>query len=123
MLYDDADTVQTSMLIHWSFLLLLTTFLATLLSSTFYLAGQWKKNPGKRGKSIAGVFILAVLLILTYSFGNENPLPIPGYKGHENIRFWLKLTDMWIYSVYALLALNFIALLGGILWSHFKNMK
>jgi hypothetical protein len=66
---------------------------------------------------------MGLLLFITYTVGDGNPLSIAGYEGNENTYIWLKLTDMWIYSIYILLALALIALLGGILWSYFKKLK
>jgi cytochrome b561 len=121
MATDDADIIQTSAIIHWSFILLIITVFAVLLFSILYFAGQRKKKKGKIWQSAIGIVALALLLFITYATGNGNPLPLPGYTGDENTPFWLKLTDMWIYSIYILLALNFIFLLGGILWSHLKK--
>jgi succinate dehydrogenase hydrophobic anchor subunit len=123
LIYDDADNVQTSVFIDWTFVLLIITTFATLFFFVLYFIGQWKKKRGKVWQSVTGIVALSLLFLVTYSLGNGNPLMLPGYKGTENTRFWLKLTDMWIYSIYILLALNFIFLLGGILWSHFKKMK
>ena len=36
--------------------------------------------------------------------GSEKALVIPGYDGAENVPFWLKITDMFLYSIYIMLA-------------------
>jgi hypothetical protein len=113
----------TSSLLAWLFVILILTIFATLFFSVYYFVRQWKKAPEKIWQSTIAIVSLALLFILAYSLGNGNVLDIAGYKGNENTYTWLKLTDMWLYSIYALLGLAFISLLGGILWSYLKKMK
>ena len=39
-------------------------------------------------------------------------MDIPGYDGQENSPFWLKLADMFLYTLYILLGLA-VALIAG----------
>jgi hypothetical protein len=84
-----------------------------------------RRNTGKISllRPLIGAGILAVLLLCTYWAGNGNPLPISGYEGDENTSFWLKLADMWLYSIYILLGLVVLTLIGGIIWSYIKKSK
>ena len=57
------------------------------------------------------MLIFAVLLIIAYTIGDGTPLNILGYEGPDNVPTMLKLTDMWIYSVYILMTLTVLAML------------
>jgi CDP-diglyceride synthetase len=119
---EDIET-ETSLLIDWIFIVLVITTLASLFFFIFHFVKQWRKAPKKIWQSTVGIVSMGLLLFITYTVGNGNPLSISGYKGSENTYIWLKLTDMWIYSIYILLALALIALLGGIVWSYLKKIK
>jgi len=38
---------------------------------------------------------------------------IPGYDGTDNVPFWLKLTDMFLYSIYILLFVTIVAIIAS----------
>ena len=60
--------------------------------------------------SLLVLVALAALLGLTYSIGSGELLHIPGYDGSDNNPVTLKMTDMWIYSMYTMLVLSIIAI-------------
>jgi len=117
----DEDSTEISALLYWIFFLLIITFSTGIVFSFYYYIRQWKEKPGKVRYVIAIVVAWGLLLLITWLLGNGNPLPLPGYKGTENTYLWLKLTDMWLYSIYILLGVGFFALVGGIIWSYFKK--
>jgi len=117
----EAESTEISTLFFWIFFLLVITFCVSLAFSFFYYIRHWKENPEKAGRFIAVIITCGLLLSITWLFGDGNPLPLAGYKGSENTYLWLKLTDMWLYSIYTLLSLGFVALVGGIIWSYFKK--
>jgi len=43
--------------------------------------------------------------------GSGTPMNIPGYEGTDNVYFWLKLTDMFLYSIYILLFVTVVAII------------
>jgi hypothetical protein len=43
--------------------------------------------------------------------GSDEPLTIPGYSGTDNVPFWLKITDMFLYSIYILFAGTVLAII------------
>ena len=119
----DAESTEISGFIDWLFLLFIITGCTCLIFSFFYFIRRWNENPKKTGRFVAIVFAWGFLLLITWVSGNGNPLPIIGYKGKENTYLWLKLTDMWLYSIYILSGLGFLALFGGIIWSYFKKVN
>ena len=40
-------------------------------------------------------------------------MEIPGYGGTENVSFWLKLADMFLYAIYVLLGVAVLLIVGS----------
>jgi len=119
----DTESAEISALLSWLSFLFIITVCTGLGFSFFYSIRQWKENPKKMGRFVAITIAWGLLLLITWAFGNGNPLLLVGYKGNDNTYFWLKITDMWLYSIYILLGLGFLALFGGIIWSYFKKLN
>ena len=117
----DGESPELSSLLIWIFSLLLITLCTGLIFFLYSYIRKWKVNPGKAKRSAALIIILCVLLSVAWVLGDGNPLPLTGYKGNENTYLYMKLTDMWLYSLYILLGLGILALFGGIILSYFKK--
>ena len=117
----DVESPELSSLLIWIFSLLMITLSTGLFFFFYSYIRKWKENPKKAKRSTAFVIALFVLLSAAWMFGDGNPLPLIGYKGNENTYLWLKLTDMWLYSLYILSGLGILALFAGIVVSYFKK--
>lgn len=104
---------QTDALLYLMYGLFGLAVVATILAFLFQFGAALKDSPVKALKSLFGVILLAVVLIVTWSMGDGTPLTIPGYSGTENVPFWLKLTDMFLYTFYILLGATILAMLFG----------
>ena len=107
---DMSQPKYIDIVLYWSYIILAITVVVWLLFSIFGFFKQLKESPKK---AIAGLLVLAVfaaLLFITYTIGSGKLLDIPGYEGADNNPTTLKLTDMWLYSSYVMLGLNFLAL-------------
>ena len=62
-------------------------------------------------KSLLGVILLVVVMIVAWSMGSGEQMNIPGYSGTDNVPFWLKVTDMFLYTIYFLLGATVLAML------------
>jgi CDP-diglyceride synthetase len=120
---DNAGLTGSGMILNWLYLIFILVLSVTGIFSFAQLFFRWRKKNKSIVRPLAITGALVVLLFCTYWLGNGNPLPILGYEGKENTSFWLKLTDMWLYSLYILLTLVILALFGGIIWSYFKRTK
>ena len=56
--------------------------------------------------------LLVVVLAVSWCMGSDRPLNMPGYDGTENVPFWLKVSDMFLYAIYTLLGIA-LALIAG----------
>ena len=62
-------------------------------------------------KSLLGLVLLVVVLVVAWSMGDGTPMQIQGYSGTDNVPFWLKITDMFLYSIYILLFVTVVAII------------
>ena len=84
---------------------------ATVIAALFQFGTALKDNPANAIKSLLGLVLLVVVLIIAWAMGSSTPLDIPGYSGTDNVPFWLKLTDMFLYSIYILLFVTVVAII------------
>ncbi|MDR1783605.1 MAG: hypothetical protein LBR13_05020 [Dysgonamonadaceae bacterium] len=104
------ESPEISALIAWAMFIPALSILLAALFFVLYLA----KNVKKIGRSIIMPIFIAILLIAGFYIGSGKA---------ENTYIWLKITDMWIYAIYALIALALTALIGGIFWSYLKKIR
>lgn len=97
----------TNGLLYWIYALLGLTVLAVFAFSIVGFVNNFKKALN----SLVMLVIFAVLLIIAYSIGDGTQLNILGYEGPDNVAARLKMTDMWIYSVYILMGLVILSML------------
>ena len=101
----------TDALLYWIYILLGITILAVFVFSVYGFVNNLRNNRKKAINSLVTLLIFAVLLVIAYSIGDGEPLNILGYEGPDNVKGMLKLTDMWLYTIYILMALTILAML------------
>lgn len=89
-----------------------------MLSSSLELSSLSLLN--QRLDPLVGFILIVLLLVVTYSAGSGVPLVIPGYDGTENVPFWLKITDMFLYSTYIMMAVLVLLIVGFGIAKKFK---
>ena len=62
-------------------------------------------------KSLLGLVLMVVVLFVTWAIGDGTPMNIRGYEGADNVTFWLKITDMFLYTIYILLFVTIVAII------------
>lgn len=110
---DTKNPVYTDLLLNWIYVLFIITVIATILFAIWQFVTLLKDNPKAAISSLIAIVAFAAMLFITYSIGNGTPLQLVGYEGEFNVSFWLKVTDMWLYSSYVLVVLIVIAVIAG----------
>ena len=82
---------------------------------------NWKEDRASVWKPILFFIVLISLFGTTYLIGDSTPLELSDDLHKENTTFFLKLTDMWLYSIYILSGLTILSVIGGIIWSYLKK--
>jgi len=106
------EPAQTDAVLFWLYILAGLTILVTLITAGYQFFSQLKHDPKGALMSLVGIILLIVLLGVTYTIGDGTPLNLVGYEGTENVPFWLKITDMFLYTIYFMIALMLVLMLG-----------
>ena len=101
----------TNGLLYWIYVLLGITVFSVFAFSIFGFINNLRHNRKKAMNSLLMLAVFAILLVVAYSIGDGTPLNILGYEGPDNVAARLKMTDMWIYTIYILMALTVAAML------------
>ncbi|WP_287828419.1 hypothetical protein [Bacteroides sp.] len=106
-----SNPANTEALIYLMYVLLGSAIAVTVLAFVFQFGAALKENPVKAIKSLIGVLLLVAVLVVAWFGGSEEALVLPGYDGTDNVPFWLKLTDMFLYSIYFLLVVTIASMI------------
>ena len=117
---DMSQPVYTDSLIYLMYVLLGITIVITLAAAVYQFVMNFIDSPKAAIKSLASIIVLVGLLIVTWAAGSEQALVMPGYDGAENVPFWLKLTDMFLYTIYIMMAVLILLILGFGISKKFK---
>lgn len=108
-----SNPAQTEVLLYLMYGILGLTVAITLVVFTVQFLVALKDNPVEALKSLIGIILLAAVLIVSWIMGSGEELSIAGYDGTDNVPFWLKMTDMFLYSIYFLMVVTAVAMLGS----------
>ena len=117
---DMSQPVYTDSLIYLMYVLLGITIVITLAAAVYQFVMNFIDSPKAAIKSLASIIVLVGLLIVTWAAGSKQALVMPGYDGAENVPFWLKLTDMFLYTIYIMMAVLILLILGFGISKKFK---
>lgn len=109
---------NTSLMMYWTYILAALTIIATLLGA----CSGFASSPKKGIRALGGVLVLVVILAVSYFMGDDTPLQTLNKDNQAfNTAFWLKLTDMFIYTTYVMSGLVVLAILWGSLKKAFDR--
>ncbi len=100
---------HTDTLIYLMYILFGFAVVVTLAGAIMQFVAALKDNPKSAIKSLLGLILLVVVLCVTYAIGSDKGI-VTG-DGVYTDTFWLKVTDMFLYSVYLLLGVAILATL------------
>ena len=92
-----------STLLGFSYLLLAVAILVLFFTSLNKFFLTLSESPAIALRSLLGLLLLFVVLVVSWNLGDGTIIKIQGYEGSGNISFWLKATDMFLYTIYTLL--------------------
>lgn len=97
----------TDALIYLKYALAAITVVLAVLAGLFQFISSLKDDPKGAVKTIIALALVAALIIVCYSMGSAEPILVNGEPYAEE--GWLKVTDMFLYSMYALGAIATLA--------------
>ncbi len=107
-----SEPLYTETLIYWIYVLFGIAVGVTLISMCYQLIEGFKNSPKDTLKSMLGFVCLVAIMVISWVAGSTEALVMPGYEGTENVPFWLKLTDMFLYTIYALMGIMIVLIIG-----------
>lgn len=107
-----SNPAYTDTLLYLIYGLLGFAVVVTIIGFIMQFGAALKDNPANAIKSLIGVILFIAVLVISWAIASDQPLDIVGYEGTENRDpFWLKITDMFLYSLYFLLAINVLGMI------------
>lgn len=101
-------------LLQWMYVLFVISAAAAVLFGIWQFISVFRTNPKGGMMGLVVLVLFAGMLFVSYAIGSPEKLPIMGEDIQKyNVPFWLKITDMWLYSTYVLIALIVLAMIGG----------
>ena len=108
------EPVYTGLLLNWTYVLYGLTIASTIVLAAWQFLGSLKNDAKSALMSLLVLVLFVALLGITYTLGDATPLTgLNADSQAYNTTGWLKITDMWIYSTYALIALIILAVVWG----------
>ncbi|MDR2389994.1 MAG: hypothetical protein LBD89_09475 [Tannerellaceae bacterium] len=102
-------------LLYWMYTLFGITLVATLFFAFVQFANNFRTDSKKALVGLAVIALFVILLFTTYSIGDGTPMSALAKPDVEayNTPVWLKLTDMFLYSIYIMAGLTILGIIIG----------
>lgn len=95
------EPAHTETLIYLMYAMFGICVAVTLIGAIAQFGAALKDNPMSAIKSLLGIVLLVIVLVVSYAMGSDSTV-MTGTGAYTDA-FWLKMTDMLIYSIYFLL--------------------
>lgn len=109
----------TDALIYLKYALVVITVILAILASLFQFITSLKDDPKSAVKTVIGLALVAALVIACYAAGTTDPILVNGEPYSDAM--WLKVTDMFLYTMYALGVLATLATIVNLTGIFKKN--
>ena len=113
LVYDMDNPANTDALLYLMYGLFGIAIVATVVAAIFQCGSALKDNPKGAIRSLLGLILLVLVLVVAWSMGSGETLTIQGFEGTVNGRFLFYMTDMFLYSIYFLLLVTVVAIIGS----------
>ena len=107
-----SEPLYTDAILYWNYILFFLGIVAIVIGVVYQFGSTFADSPKTALKSLIGIIALVLLLVITWAAGSGETLVMPGYEGTENVPFWLKIADMFLYSIYAEVVIMILLMLG-----------
>lgn len=114
-------TVGNAMGVNVMLIYTYVVFAVALLLSIFFPVVQIVSNPKGAMRTLIGLVAMIVIFGVSYFLASDAHIPNPAENGFFTNSTLLKLTDVGLYSAYAVLAISFIVILWGEIRSALKR--
>ena len=99
----------TDTLIYLMYILLGLAVASAIVAAILQFVAALRDNPKNAVRSLIGLVLLVIVICVTYAMGSDASVTTGG--GVYDDKFWLKITDMFLYSIYFLMGVAILATL------------
>jgi small-conductance mechanosensitive channel len=105
----------TDVLLYWMYALFFITLVVIFFFVIVQFIGNFKADAKKALVGLGILILFGILLLGTYSIGDGTPITTLAKPDIEayNTPFWLKLTDMFLYTIYIIGILTILGVIVG----------
>jgi ABC-type multidrug transport system fused ATPase/permease subunit len=105
----------TDILLYWMYILFGITLAAMLFFALVQFANNFRADAKKALTGLAVIVFFALLFFATYSIGDGTPMSALAKPDIEayNTPVWLKVADMFLYSIYVMASLTILGIIIG----------
>ena len=104
------EPVFTNVLLYTVYGMVAIAFLAMIIFGIVGFAQSFKTNRKAALGGLGALVGLVVLMVIAYFVGSDAPLHVGVDAQQFNTPSWLKLADMCMFTIYALIVINVLAL-------------
>lgn len=104
------EPVFTNVLLYTVYGMVAIAFLAMIIFGIVGFAQSFKTNRKAALSGLGALLGLIVLMVIAYFVGSDAPLRVGVDAQQFNTPSWLKLADMCMFTIYALIVINVLAL-------------
>ena len=118
----NSDPKYTETLIFWIYTMFALCIICLVGFGLFSFSTSMMEKPKSALAGLGAILAFVALLGITYSLGDTTPLEhINADSQVYNTPFWLKTTDMFIFSVYVMLTVCILSMIGGAVMKFFNK--
>ncbi|MDR1918810.1 MAG: hypothetical protein LBQ65_04075 [Tannerellaceae bacterium] len=110
------NPIHVDTMLYWMYALLGATLVIILFFVIAQFISNFKHDIRKALTGLAVLVLFAIMFFAAYSFGDGTPIASLANKADAaayNTPFWLKLTDMFLYSIYIMATLTVLGVAVG----------
>ncbi|MDR1357243.1 MAG: hypothetical protein LBJ58_06200 [Tannerellaceae bacterium] len=114
----------TDTLLYWMYGLFAITVVSILCFVILQFINNFKADKRQAFFALGILVLFAIMFFTTYSIGDGTPIQSLLNKSDTekfNVSFWLKLTDMFLFSIYIMFVLTVLAVIAGSLKRIFEK--
>jgi len=110
----------TDVIIYWGYLLFGLAILVAVGVALYKFVKSLISNPAGAMKSVLPILLFVGIFIISFLVGSGEKMSIIGYEGTQNEGIWAQVSDMFLYTFYALFTILIVTIFGARIYTSLK---
>ncbi len=112
--------ILTDTILYWTYFLFVLVIVVAVGISLYNFVKSLIANPGNALKSIIPILLFLGIFVISYLVGSGEKMSIIGYEGTQNEGIWAQVSDMFLYTFYALFVILIVTIFGARIYTSLK---